>query len=779
MSFNINKVAVIGAGVMGAGIAAHIVGAGISVCLLDIVPRELSEKEAKKGLSMDDPVVRNRFAQAGKDRVVNPKFRSIYDKDFGKMIEVGNLSDNLDILGECDWIIEVVVESLNVKKSLMKQIDEYRKPGSIVSSNTSGVPINTIVEDMPQEFKESFLGTHFFNPPRYMNLFELIPGKETLPSILEFMAEFGTKRLGKGIVLAKDTPNFIGNRIGIYSVVNVIKLMEKYGYDIPKIDQLTGPIMGRPKSATFRTIDMVGLDIIPHVADNIIDNIDDEAEKGEFEIPGFFNELIEMGHLGDKTKKGFYTKVKTEKGRQTIVWDIAKKEYVPVSKEKNEVVEAAKKEANSLKAFISGDKDENRFAWETIKNVLLYSANKIPEIADDYKEIDNAMKWGYNWEQGPFEIWDTIGFEESIERMKNEGDAIPEWIENRLSSGMDKFYDNKNIETPYISLSSSKNNIIKENKGAALVDLGDGVACLQFKSRGNTITDEVMDMVYEAVEETEKNYNGLVVGNQSRNFSAGADLSFIGGLAADKNWKGLENTVHKFQQSNMALKYCKKPVVAAPYGMTLGGGAEVAMHAHMVAAHAETYMGLVEVGVGLVPGGGGIKEMLLRELEGLGNVSNGEMLNHIKKVWEKIATAAVSSSGHDAVKKSMIRKADKIVMSKDYLLDEAKDSVLYLSDGGFRPLQKQSIKVLGNSGKAGIQYVIEFMKEGRFISEYDAYIASKIAHILTGGNVTTGTVISEDFMLELEKEAFVSLCGEVKTQQRIERMLKKGKPLRN
>jgi 3-hydroxyacyl-CoA dehydrogenase len=779
MSFSINKVAVLGAGVMGAGIAAHIVGAGIPVCLMDIAPRELTDKEKAKGLTLESPVVRNRFAQAGKDRVVNPRYKSIYDKDMGSMIQVGNFSDNLDMLSECDWIIEVIVEELNIKKNFMKQVDEYRKSGSIVSSNTSGVSINKIVEDMPAEFKQNFLGTHFFNPPRYMNLFEIIPGNDTNPELVDFMNEFGVKRLGKGVVMAKDTPNFIGNRIGTYATVNSIQLMNKYGFDIAKTDQLTGPVMGRPKSATFRTIDMVGLDILTHVADNVINSIDDEAEKEEFTVPGFVKKLMDKGYLGDKTRQGFFKKVKTEKGRETLVWNHEEEDYVPLVIEKVEAVQKAVKSKNKYETLVNGDQEENRFAWEAIKNVLLYSAKKIPEITDDYKEIDNAMKWGYNWEMGPFEIWDVIGFEKSVSRMKEEGESIPVWIEDRVSARQNKFYIKGNIETPYISIASPKNKVVMDNGDAALVDLDDGVLCIQFKSKGNTITDGVIDMLHQSVEVVEKSYNGLVIGNQSNNFSAGASLLVIGDLARNKNWKELESIVDRFQKANMALKYCRKPVVAAPYGMTLGGGAEVSLHAHSIAVHAETYMGLVEAGVGLVPGGGGTKEILLRNTENLGKVTIAELTTHVKKAWEIIAMAKVSGSAHEAVKNTFVRKSDKIVMSKDYLIDEAKDKVLYLHEGGYRPLQNMPVKVVGTTGKAAIQYNIDFMKEGKFISEYDAYISDKIAHILTGGNVPAGTYVTEQYLLELEKEAFVSLCGEEKTLQRIEYMLSKGRPLRN
>lgn len=779
MNFNINKVAVLGAGVMGAGIAAHVAGAGIPVCLLDIAPRELTEKEKAKGLTLESSVVRNRFAQAGKDRVTNPRNRAIYDKDMGAMIEVGNFTDNMDMLKDCDWIIEVIVENLEVKKNFIKQINEYRKPGVIVSSNTSGVSINKIVEDMPLEFKQHFLGTHFFNPPRYMKLFELIPGNDTLPELVDFMNDFGTKRLGKGVVLAKDTPNFIGNRIGTYALVNAMQLKEKYGYDIPKLDQLTGPIIGRPKSATFRTIDMVGLDIVPHVAENVVNNIDDEVEKAEFTIPKFVADLIQKGFLGDKTKQGFYKKVKSEKGMETFVWNVKKEDYVPVVKEKVEAVEKAMQQDNKLQALVFGEAEENKFAWELIKNVLLYSARRVPEIADDYQAIDNAMMWGYNWELGPFAIWDAVGFEKSVERMKEEGETIPVWIEERLASGQMKFYDKANFKTLYITISSPENKVVRENKDAALVDIGHGVACLQFKTKGNTITGDLIEMMNIAVEEVEQNYKGLVIGNQSKNFSAGANLEVVGNLAANKDWKTIENMVDNLHKANMSLKYCKKPVVATPYGITLGGGAEIVMHAHRVAAHAETYMGLVELGVGLIPAGGGTKELLIRSMEGLEKASTGEILSSIRKAWNTIAMGKVSSSAHDAMKIGLIRKSDQVVMSKDYLIDEVKRTVLYLAESGFRPLQKKEIRVLGTTGRAAIQYDLDFLLRGGFVSEYDAYLANKVAYILTGGNVPNGAMLTEEQILELEKEVFVSLCGEEKTQQRIEYMLRNGKPLRN
>ncbi|MCT4634620.1 MAG: 3-hydroxyacyl-CoA dehydrogenase/enoyl-CoA hydratase family protein [Rickettsiales bacterium] len=780
MGFNINKVAVLGAGVMGAGIAAHIAGAGISVCLLDVIPRELTEKEKAKGLTLESPQVRNRIAQAGKDKVTNLKFRAIYDKDMGNMIEVGNFTDNMNMLKDCDWIIEVIVENLDIKKNFMKEINKYMKPGAIIASNTSGISINEIIEDMPLEFRQHFLGTHFFNPPRYMKLFELIPGKDTLPELVDFMRNFGTKRLGKGVVMAKDTPGFVANRIGSYALVTVVKLTEKYDYDLMKVDQLTGSIIGRPKSATFRTLDMVGIDIYAHVANNTINSIDDADEKEALTSPEFVQKMIDAGQLGDKTKQGFYKKVKTEKGKQTLMWDYRKEEYVEFPNVKVEAVEEAKKTSNPLETLVYGEAEENKFVWQIIKKTLLYSANNVPTIADDYKDIDNAMVWGYNWVKGPFAIWDAIGFEKSVKRMKTEGDIIPEWIEERLAQGKANFYEADSIDVPYILLSSPKYDVIKENKGALLKDIGEGVACLEFKTKGNTVTNDVIGMIYESVKEVEDgDYKGLVVANHDKNFSAGANLMQVAEFAKEKAWDKLEKMIKDFQYANMAMKYCKKPVITGPHGMTLGGGAEMAMHGYMQVAHAETYMGLVELGVGLVPAGGGTKELLYRSVENLGKVPMSELLTHVKKAWNAIAMAKVSSSAHDAIKKGYIRDCDRIVMNFDYQVDEAKKAVIELYDSGFRPKIKNDIKVTGKTGRGFIRDAILFMKNGKFISEYDAFLADKVAAILTGGDVVAGAKLSEDRILELEKEAFLSLCGEAKTQERMKHMLIKGKPLRN
>lgn len=778
MNFNINKAAILGAGVMGAGIAAHLAGAGIPVLLLDMVPRELTEKEKAKGITLESKVVRNRFAQTGKDGVTNPKARMIYDKSMGDLITVGNFTDDMDKIAECDWVVEVILEDLQVKKNFLKDLAQYHRPGMIITSNTSGVSINKIVEDMPLEFRSHFLGTHFFNPPRYMKLFELIPCEDTKPEILEFMNQFGTHTLGKGVVLAKDTPNFIGNRIGTYSVLNTLKVMEEYDLSVGEVDALTGPAIGRPKSATFRTIDMVGVDILKKVAGNVADSVSGAKEIEDHQIPEWMDKLIQMGHLGNKTKQGVYKKVKQGGKKGFYVWDKETEDYVPYERVKSELASRAMKSDNKFKTLVEDDSKEGRFVWEILKNVLIYSASKVPEITEDFTRIDKAMRWGYNWELGPFEIWDKLGVAESVERMEKDGEVVPEWVKARLAQGEAVFYDYSKIELPYLSLSAPSVKVIKETSDAALLDIGDGIACLQFRTKGNSVTDGVMDMIEESVKIVEADYKGLVLGNEGGNFSLGANLMLIATMIQSQDWDALRGTVKKFQEANMALKYSRKPVVAAPYGMTLGGGAEIVMHAHSVVASAELYMGLVEMGVGLVPGGGGTKELLLRNIESLGKVDNAEIVTHVKRAWEDIAMAKVSGSAHEAMNKKYLRKSDKIVMNSDYLLEHAKKQALVMSET-FVPLKKENIKVVGHTGRATLVYMIEFMKQGGFISEYDGHIASKIASILTGGNTPVGAILTENQLLELERDAFVSLCQEEKTQARIEHMLKKGKPLRN
>jgi len=783
MQFKMNRVAIIGAGVMGASIAALIAGTGTPVVLLDILPRELSPEDLKKGLSQSDQVFRNKFAIAGKEKVLNPRNRAIYHKDFGDLITTGNIEDDLSLLKTCDWVLEVVLEELTVKQQLFKKIRPYIGENAIISSNTSGVSIEKIAAPFDEDFKKRFLGTHFFNPPRYMKLFEIIPTSDTAQDIVSFMALYATKFLGKGVVYAKDTPNFIANRIGVQANAAVMQLAEKYNYSIPKADLLSGEIIGRPKTATFKTIDMVGLDILLHVADNVMDNISASYEEQAYRIPEYVRRLASLGYYGDKVGSGFYKKQKTAQGVVRSVWDRDKEAYTETSKVELDIVGIVKKGkslAEKLNLAVWGDTEEQRFVWDVIKSNLLYSAYCIPEIADQFTEIDNGMKWGFNWQLGPFEIWDVLGVSKTVERMKAEGEEVPSWVIEHLNAGHKTFYEGVDMAKPYIVLKDKSNAVITSNDDASLIDLGDGVACLTFKTKGNTVNRGVIEMINTSVETIENgDYRGLVVGNQSKNFSAGADLAFIGALAEKKDWKALETLIHDFQYANLVLKRCRKPVVSAPRGMTLGGGAEMALHAHRQVVTAETYMGLVELGVGLIPGGGGCKELLAREMADMAKAPLAERITHVKNIWRKIAMAKVSTSGYDAKKLGFVRLGDVFNMNADLQLTDAKNEVVSLSQTAYTGNQIMGIKVTGKTGFAAIKMDIMQMVDGHFISAYDGFLAEKVAYVLTGGDVLPNTVIDEETILDLEREIFLSLCGETKTQERMRYMLTKGKPLRN
>lgn len=778
MKYSIYKAAVIGAGTMGSGIAALLAATGIQVLLLDIVPKSLSEEDKAKGITEKDRVFRNRYAQNAKEKVV--KGNVLYEKSQANMIAVGNIEDDLDQVKDCDWIIEVVMENLDVKKNLMQKIAQHIKPGAIVSTNTSGVSINKIVEDMDENFKQHFVGTHFFNPPRHMKLFEMIPCQWTSPEVMAFMADMAEVKLGKGVVIAKDTPNFIANRIGAYATINAIKLMEKYGYTIEKTDLLTGPVIGRPKTATFRMADMVGIDVFCIVADNVVNNTSDTDEIERFTMPGFMKELVAAGHLGDKTGEGCYKKVKTPEGKAVLCWNRNTRAYETSKDMSVASVQAALKSSSKYSTMAYGEDEESQFVWEVLKNVLLYSASKVPEITDDYKAVDNAMKLGYNWEKGPFEIWDILGVEKSIERMKAEGETIPAWIMEKISSGQVNFYDNMDREGKYLSLYSKTNGVIKDNADSRLLNLGDDVLCLQIQSKGNVISEKVMDMMWEAMSALEDSkYRGLVIGSEGKNFSAGANLNMIYAWSIAKDWGKLEREITRLQTAHMNFKHSKKPVIVAPYGMTLGGGAEITLHCHEAVASAETYIGLVEVGVGLLPGGGGNKELLIRAMHSAGEMNRYQRNEVTRSVWETIAMGKVSSSGFDAVKSNLLQPTDKILLNKDGIIENAKARVLEIAEYGFKSTPDELVTVSGKAGYAYLMYFLDAMEKGRFVSEHDALLARKIAFVLTGGNVLAGATVTEQYLLDLEKEAFISLCGEEKTLQRIEYMLKNGKPLRN
>lgn len=801
MNQRIKRAAVLGSGVMGSGIAAHLANIGIPTIMLDIVPRELTEAEKSKGLTLEDKVVRNRMANQSKQALLKQKPSPITSKKSMDLIVTGNMEDDMEKLADVDWIIEVVVERLDIKKQVFAEVDKHRKPGTIVTSNTSGISVEAMIEDCSEDMKQHFLGTHFFNPPRYLKLLEIIPTQHTDAEVVSFMKQFGENVLGKGVVEAKDTPNFIGNRIGTYGLQVTVQEMLKAGLTIGEVDSVTGPLIGRPKSATFRTLDVVGLDTFINVAKNVYDQVEGE-EKEVFEIPAFMQEMNEKGWLGAKAKQGFFKKVKGEKGSVILQLNPETMEYEDRKKLKSAAVEMAKQQKGTrkkLKALISqkGDKASD-FLWNILKPTLIYSAALTGEIADDITQIDNAMKWGFGWEIGPFETWDAIGVAKSVERMKAEGADVPAWIEKFIADGNETFYKEENGKVYFYNHNSSEyeqvlfnekeinirrlkasEGVIKKNSGASLIDIGDGVALLEFTSPNNSIGLDVMQMVNQSIEEVEKNYEGLVIGNQGKNFCVGANLALMLMEAQDDNFFELDMVIRQFQNMTQNIKYSAKPVVSAPFQMALGGGAEITLPAAGVQASQETYMGLVEVGVGLIPGGGGTKELYLKMLRDMPEGIEFDLSKVANAVFERVAMASVSTSAAEARENGFLNKHDGISVNHDHLLDDAKQRVLALSRTGYQAPQPEKIPVVGDSGYAAMLLGAKNLHLSGYASEHDLKIAEKLAYVLSGGRVREGSFIDEQVMLDLEREAFLSLIAEPKTQMRMQHMLLKGKPLRN
>lgn len=792
---SIKKAAVLGSGVMGSGIAAHLANIGIPTLLLDIVPREVTDEEKAKGLTLEDKVVRNRFVLSAVEKLKKQKPAPLTSKESLSLISIGNMDDDMELLKDVDWIIEVVVENLDVKKKVFARVDEVRKPGSIVTSNTSGISVERMSEDCSEDFKKHFLGTHFFNPPRYLKLLEVIPTQHTSEEVLSFMKTFGEDVLGKGVVLAKDTPNFIANRIGTYGLLLTVQEMIKGGYSVGEVDSITGPLVGRPKSATFRTLDVVGLDTFIHVANNVYDNVTDEKEKVVFEIPPFMKEMVQNGWIGSKSGQGFFLK----QGKDILELNPQTLQYEPRKKLKSASTEMSKQTKGlsaKMKTLLYADDRAGTLLWNIISPVLLYSATLYKEIADDIVAIDNAMKWGFGWEQGPFEIWDAIGVSKSIMKMESEGKEVPTWVKEMLDNGHESFYkhDNgdvhfyhdgeykalhENQKKIYIKRLKEKNGVIKKNTGASLIDLGDGVAGLEFHSKSNAIGFDIVQMINYAVEEVGKNYKGLVIGNQAKNFCVGANLAMILMEAQDDNYFEIEMVVKHFQDAMMRMKYSSKPVVAAPFGMTLGGGTEVCLPADSIQASMETYMGLVEVGVGLIPGGGGNKELYMKYLNSLPKDTEFDLQKVANKVFETVAMAKVSTSAKEALELNFLNSKDGISVNGDHLIHDAKQKVISLYDAGYKAPVRKKVPVVGESGYATLQLGAQNMFYSGFISEHDLKIAKKLAHVISGGKLAYGTEVDEQYLLDLEREAFLSLIGEPKSQARMQHMLVKGKALRN
>lgn len=795
----IRTAAVIGSGVMGSGIAAHLANVGIPCLLLDIVPASLTPDEEKAGLTLDHPKVRNRFATAAIAKLHKTSPALLYSESFAERIKPGNLEDHFGELAGVDWIIEVVVENLAVKKQLLKRIEGVWKPGTVVTSNTSGISINDMIADCGPELKRHFLGTHFFNPPRYMKLLEVIPGRDTDPAVVDHMMHFCEKTLGKGVVVAKDTPNFIANRIGTYGLLVTLQEMAAKGYTVEEVDAVTGPAMGRPKSATFRTLDLVGLDTFVHVAQNVYDNVSDEAEKAVFTVPELLKDMVARGWTGEKNGQGFYKKVKGPNGSEIQALNLQTLEYAPSRKiggASLEASKAAKGKAERLKALLSTPDRYSELAWSVLKQVLVYSAERLGDIADSIVDIDNAMKWGFNWEFGPFETWDIIGVARSVKRMESEGTTVPAWVKEWLAAGNESFYRKLEGGTFYasggefraletkpemISLQGLKEQgkVVRSNPGASLIDIGDDVVCLEFHSPNNAVGSDILTMIQQSVDEVRRNWRGLVVANEGRHFCVGANLMLMLMEAQDEEWDNIDFTIRQFQGSMMTLKGLEKPVVAAPHSMTLGGGVEACLPADRIVFSPETYFGLVEVGVGLIPAGGGCKEMALRQSLKLSGVADAELQPLINQAFETIAMAKTTTSGHDAKRLGYMRDVDSVVMNSDHRVYEAKRQVLEMDRAGYvKPLEER-IRVVGDTGKAVLRMAAYTMKRGGYISDHDYLIAGKLAHIVAGGDVPEGSLVTEQYLLDLEREAFLSLIGEPKTQQRMQHMLAKGKPLRN
>lgn len=800
---NISKAAVLGAGTMGAGIAAHLANAGIPTLLLDIAPSELNEAEAAKSLPLDSPHVRNRIVGSLFEAAKKLKPAPFMIGDNTRLITLGNFTDDLEKLKDCDFVIEAVVEKLDIKHKLFAEVEKHRKPGSIIASNTSGIPIDAIAEPFSDDFKEHFVGVHFFNPPRYMKLVEVIPGTKTSGEIACKISGFLDQRLGKGVVSAKDRPNFIANRIGTFGMMATVHEMIAMDFTPTEIDQMTGKAIGHASSATFRTSDLVGLDVLAHVNKNLHPAVPEDEDRDVFLVPDVIETMLEKKLLGDKTKGGFYRKSNdTEGKRQILELDLKTFEYKPQEKTKFASLDAAKQIDDlpkRIKTLVWGEDNIAEFLWKTMERTFRYSANRIPEIADTIVEIDNAIKWGFGWEIGVFESWDAVGVSESVERMRKEGKAVPANVEAMLAAGATSFYKNENgerffydlvkgeyrsvPERPGVTILKSvkdRTGTIKTNPGASLVDLGDGVACAEFHSKMNSIGGDTVAMMNAALDEVEKNFTGLVVGNQGGNFSAGANIMLLLLAAQEEEWDDINMMIRALQNTVMRLRYSAKPVVTAPYGLTLGGGCEISMHGNKTRAAGETYIGLVEVGVGLIPAGGGTKEMTMRSMDAAAKAPDADPLAFLKKTFELIGMGKVATSAQEAKSWGLLRDSDAISMNGDRLIQDAKQEVLNLAAAGFvAPVERTDITALGSSAQAAMKLALHMMKQGGFISDHDQLIGHKLANIMSGGSLNHKTQVSERYLLDLEREAFLSLCGERKTQDRIAAMLKIGKPLRN
>ena len=798
---NISKIAVLGSGIMGSGIACHFANIGVEVLLLDICPKELNENELKQNLSLDSKQVKNRIVNDMFQKCIKSRPSPIYNKKFLNRIKLGNFEDDIDKINEVDWIIEVVVEKLDIKKSVFDLVEKHRKTGTIITSNTSGIPIKLMNEGRSDDFKECFAITHFFNPPRYLNLFEVVPGPDCKKEILDFLLDYGEKFLGKTSVLAKDTPAFIGNRIGIFGIMSLFHQIKSGEYSVEEVDKLTGPAIGRPKSATFRTADIAGLDTMCHVANGVYEKCKDDESREVFKLPDFLQKMLENNMLGSKTGKGFYKKIKDDNGKSKILaLDLNTFKYNEQKKVSYETLKNArkcKKRDEKFKTLISGNDKASKFYEENFARMFGYIQNRIPEISNDITSIDAALKTGFGWKDGPFEIWNYIGVKEGVELMKKFDLKPADWINEMIEKNTNNFYRINNGFREYYDINSNsfnkiagqdgfvilkntpENKVIWSNNEARLIDIGDDILNLEFGSKMNSINQNIIKALDKSIDIAEKDFKGLVLGNESDHFSAGADISVIFLAAIEQEYDELNFFMKMFQNTMMKLRYSSIPVIGAPHGYTLGGGCEVCLHCDKLIAYSETYIGLVEVGVGLVPGGGGLKEMALRASDKFR--PNDVEVNLLQEYFINIGMAKTATSGFEGFDLDyLVKGRDHIIMNKKNQISIAKQTAVNMYEMGYtKPIKRTDIKVLGKQA-LGMMYVgADSMLAGGYISEHDKKIANKIAGVLCGGELSQATRVSEQYLLDLEREAFLSLCGERKTLERIQYMLKNGKPLRN
>lgn len=786
---------------MGSRIACHFANVGVSVILLDIVPKEPTADEIRKGLTMESASVRNRIVNDSLANAVKSNPSPLYKKSFASRITTGNFQDNMALISTCDWVIEVVVENLDIKKKVYDEVEKYRKPGTLITSNTSGIPIHLMAAGRSDDFRKNFCGTHFFNPPRYLRLLEVIPTPETDPEVVSFLMEYGDLFLGKTTVLCKDTPAFIANRIGVFSIMSLLHQVEKMHLTVAEVDKLTGPVLGRPKSATFRTTDVVGLDTMIHVANGLYANCKDDANRDEFKLPAFVAKMSENKWLGDKTGQGFYKKVKFDSGKSEILeLNLSTLEYQPQTKVRYSTLEATKTIDNlkqRMPVLFGGTDKAGEFYRTAFSSLFQYVSGRMPEISDETYRIDAAMQAGFGWELGPFEMWDAIGINNALKVMEASGKKPAAWVYQMIEKGNTSFYKNENGVRKFYDISSGTylaipgadnfiildnlrdSKVVWKNSGTTLFDIGDGVLNLEFHTKMNTIGGEVLEGINKAIDIAEKDFKGLVIGNDGANFSAGANLAMVFMFAVEQEYDEIDFAIRAFQNANMRVRYSSIPVVVAPHGLTLGGGCEMSMHADKVQAAAETYIGMVEFGVGLIPGGGGSKEFALRLSD---SFREGDIeLNLLKEKFLTIATAKVATSAHEAFDMGVFRTGiDEISINRSRLISDAKLAVLELANAGYtKPVQRTDIKVLGKAGLGMVYAGANSMYSGHYMSSHDKLISEKLGWVMCGGDLSAPTKVSEQYLLDLEREAFLSLCGEKKTLERIQSILTTGKPLRN